>query len=145
MDRKPNKQNLLLTHWENATLPHRVRSQYCSYGLTKCTMNMVQMCSVAQIYQSNFQEDYVIEYKRINHYDFKFLLKMRNPNRVEKKVIIRLWLVPTKRTSSKARYHPTTGFVNILNLVNFNYSMLGHFTGHTTPKKQLPLTVLSSS
>ena len=68
----------------------------------------------------NFQDDYVIEYKRINHYDFKFLLKMQNPNRVEKKVIIRLWLVPTNRTSSTARYHPTTGFVNIWNLVNFN-------------------------
>ena len=26
MDRKPNKQNLLLTHWENATLHHKVTS-----------------------------------------------------------------------------------------------------------------------
>ena len=62
----------------------------------------------------NFQGIYVIEYKRINHYDFKFLLKMRNPNRVQKKVILRLWLVPTNRTSTRARYHPTTGFVNVL-------------------------------
>ena len=42
-----------------------------------------------------FQGVYVIEYKRINHYDFNFLLEMRNPNMVEKKVIVRLWLVPT--------------------------------------------------
>ena len=26
MERKPNKKNLLLTHWENATLPHKVGS-----------------------------------------------------------------------------------------------------------------------
>merc|ERR1711974_3280 len=96
MERKPNKQNLLLTHWENATLPHR--------------------------------DDYVIEYKRINHYDFKFLLKMRNPNRVEKKVIIRLWLVPTNRTCSTARYHPTTGTYNpkeAIALDRFVYKLTG--------------------
>ena len=70
--------------------------------------------------ECHFQGIYVIEYKRINHYDFKFLLKIQNPNQVEKKVIIRLWLVPTNRTSSAARYHPTTGFVDIWHLVNFD-------------------------
>ena len=107
MERKPNKKNLLLTHWENATLPHKVRSWYFSNGLDMFEMYMHGSCVF------NFQGDYVIQYKRINHKDFKFLLKMRNPNRVEKKVIFRLWLVPTNRTSSTARYHPATGFVNI--------------------------------
>ena len=99
MERKPNKKNLLLTRWENATLPHKVRSWSFNNDLRTC--------------MSNFQDIYLIEYKRINHYDFKFLLKMRNPNRVKKKVIFRLWLIPTNRTSSTARYHPATGFVNI--------------------------------
>ena len=94
MEREPNKKNLLLTHWENTTLPHRVGSQYQS-NACPC----------------DFQDDYVIEYKRINHYDFKFLLKMKNPNRVDKKVIVRLWLVPTNRTSSSAKYDPSNGFV----------------------------------
>ena len=89
----------------------------------------------------NFQDIYVIEYKRINHYDFKFLLKMRNPNRVDKKVIIRLWLVPTNRTSSTAKYHPTTGFVNVKCKKSYPFD----FKGHTIPKMRLPLTALSTS
>ena len=144
MERKPNKKNLLLTHWENATLPHKVRSWYFSNGLDMFEMYMHGSCVF------NFQGDYVIQYKRINHKDFKFLLKMRNPNRVEKKVIFRLWLVPTNRTSSTARYHPTTGFVNI------GHEMISsrcwgkkidivYLTGPTTPKKRLPLIALSTS
>ena len=139
MERKPNKQNLLLTHWENATLPHRVRSYYFSNALTTCVCN--------------FQDVYVIEYKRMNHYDFKFLLKMQNPNLVKRKVIVRLWLVPTNRTSPTARYHPTTGFVVDIGYVMILANILlidqeihtVFLTGHTTPKKRLPLTALSTS
>ena len=94
MERKPNKKNLLLTHWENATLPHRVG------GRTRIIHNL-------------FQDSYVIEYKRINHYDFKYQLKMGNLKGMKKKVIIRLWLVPSNRTSDgqRASYHPSNGFV----------------------------------
>ena len=94
MDRKESKKNLLLTHWENATLPHRVGG-------------------CARIIHNLFQDSYVIEYKRINHYDFKYQLKMGNPKGVKKKVIVRLWLVPSNRSSDgpRASYHPSNGFV----------------------------------
>ena len=60
-------------------------------------------------YNIYIQDSYVIEYKRINHFDFKYLLKLKNPKKSKKKVIVRLWLVPTNKTRSTAKYHPTTG------------------------------------
>ena len=61
------------------------------------------------------QASYVINYWRITHKDFKYKLKMRNPNRVKSKVIVRLWLIPTKRKGLRVTYHPSKGFVGIFN------------------------------
>ena len=33
-----------------------------------------------------------INYRRINHLDFKYQISIKNPNNVRKKVIVRLWL-----------------------------------------------------
>ena len=123
MDRKESKKNLLLTHWENATLPHRVGGW-----------------RHARIIHNLFQDSYVIEYKRINHYDFKYQLKMGNPKGVKKKVIVRLWLVPSNRTSDgpRASYHPSNGFVLEGNSYNTKLKCPTLTAGPTIQRKPSP-------
>ena len=80
-------------------------SHMCVVTISTILTQFLHVCG----YNIYIQDSYVIEYKRINHFDFKYLLKLKNPKKSKKKVIVRLWLVPTNKTRSTAKYHPTTG------------------------------------
>ena len=145
MDRKPNKQNLLLTHWENATLPHRVRSQYCMH------ITWFECVVKKKYFKVIFRMTMLLSTKGLTTMTSISCLRCKIPIEWKRKWLFVSGLCPQIGLAQQLDIILPLGLwifgiwwilTNIL--CEFNSSMLGHFTGHTTPKKRLLLTVLST-
>jgi len=65
----------------------------------------------------NHQDDHIIRYQRLNHLNFVFNIRLRNPYGVKRKVIIRLWLAKKKDKKGRITYDPENGSYNPLDAI----------------------------